>query len=61
MDLEKIKALPKVVFTNDDYSFPAFLKSFVEKDQFSNGNASLRCKKSAVTRSLGSKLKKVEL
>lgn len=61
MDIEKIQALPKVVFTNDDYSFPTFLKSFAEKNQFSNGPASLRCKKSAATRSLGNKLKRVEL
>lgn len=61
MDLQKIKDLPKVVFTNEDSSFVAFLKSLNEKGQFSNGNASLRCKKSAITRSIGNKFKKIEL
>ena len=61
MDLQKIKDLPKVVFTNEDSSFVAFLKSFNEKGQFSNGDVSLRCKKSAITRSIGNKFKKIEL
>lgn len=61
MDIEKLKTQPKVVFTNEDYSFGTFLKAFNTKGQFSNGVNSLRCKKSAVSVSAGNRFKKTEL
>lgn len=61
MDPTKLATLPKVVFNNEDFNFGIFLKAFFEKGEFSNGPISLRCKKSTTARSIGSKLKKVEL
>lgn len=61
MDIEKLKTQPKVIFTNEDHYFATFLKAFNTKGQFSNGVKSLRCKKSAVSLSVGNRFKKTEL
>jgi hypothetical protein len=59
--MEKLKNLPKIVFNNEDHSFKNFIKTFYEKGQFSQGNASLRCKKSTCAKAIGNKFKKVDL
>jgi hypothetical protein len=61
MEFEKLKLLPRVVFTNEDYNFANFLKAFHSKGQVSNGPVSLRCKKAPTTVNRGNKLKNVEL
>lgn len=59
IEIDTIKNLPKVVFTNKDYSFANFMKAFYEKGQFSSGPFSLRCKKAATTTTAGNRFKGV--
>ena len=64
MQKPELNTLSKIVITNEDYAFNAFIKYLFEKDQFSTlveGPRTMRFKKAQPKPTLGNKIMPVEL